>query len=55
MYKVKYGLVPDNVSNLFVRKDSAHSFRNNDYYSIVIVYFFCTFIEGVDFIVNNPL
>ena len=23
MYKVKYGLVPDNVSNLFVRKDSA--------------------------------
>lgn len=23
MYKVKYGIVPDNVSNLFVRKDSA--------------------------------
>ena len=23
MYKVKYGLVPNNVSNLFVRKDSA--------------------------------
>ena len=23
MYKVKYGLVPNNVPNLFVRKDSA--------------------------------
>ena len=31
MYKVKYGLVPDNVSNLFVRKDSAHSLQNNDF------------------------
>ena len=30
-YKVKYGVVPDNVSNLFVRKDSAHSLRNNDF------------------------
>ena len=30
-YKVKYCLVPDNVSNLFVRKDSAHLLRNNDF------------------------
>ena len=28
MYKVKCGLLPDNVSNLFVRKDSAQSLRN---------------------------
>ena len=31
MYKVKYGLVPNNVCNLFVRKDSAHSLRNDDF------------------------
>ena len=31
MYKVKYGLVPDNVSSLCVSKDSAHSLPNNDF------------------------
>ena len=31
MYKVKYDLVPDNVSSLCVSKDSAHSLPNNDF------------------------
>ena len=30
MYKVKHSLVPDCVSELFVRKGSAHSLRNSD-------------------------
>ena len=31
MYRVNYGLVLDNVSNLFVCTDSEHSFQNNDF------------------------
>ena len=31
MYKVKHGLVPDCVSQLFVRKGSTHSLRNSDF------------------------
>ena len=31
MYKVKHGLVPDCVSELFVRKSSTHSLRNSDF------------------------
>ena len=31
MYKVKHSLVPDCVSELFVRKGSAHSLRNSDF------------------------
>ncbi|KAL9951208.1 hypothetical protein ACROYT_G043830 [Oculina patagonica] len=31
MYKVKNGLAPDNVSALFVRKDTTHSLRNSDF------------------------
>ena len=31
MYKVKHGLVPDCVSELFVRKGSTHTLRNSDF------------------------
>ena len=31
MYKVKQGVAPDCVSDLFVRKGSTHSLRNNDF------------------------
>ena len=32
MYKVKHGLVPDRVSDIFIRKKgSTHSLRNNDF------------------------
>ena len=31
MYKVKHGLVPEGVSELFVRKGSTHSLRNSDF------------------------
>ena len=31
MYKVKHCLVPDCVSELFVRKGSTHSLRNSDF------------------------
>ena len=31
MYKVKHGLAPDCVSDLFVRKGSTHSLRNSDF------------------------
>ena len=31
MYKVKHGLVPDCVSQLFLRKGSTHSLRNRDF------------------------
>ena len=31
MYKVKHGLVPDCVSQLFVGKCSTHSLRNSDF------------------------
>ena len=31
MYKVKHGLVPDCVSQLFVHKGSTHSLRNSDF------------------------
>ena len=30
MYKVKHGLVPDCVSDIFVSKSSTHSLRNSD-------------------------
>ena len=46
MYKVKYGLVPNNVSNLFVREDSAHSLRNNDF----VISRFSTIRYGKDLI-----
>ena len=31
MYKVKHGLVPDCVSDIFIRKGSTHSLRNSDF------------------------
>ena len=31
MYKVKHGLVPDCISNIFVCKSSTHSLRNSDF------------------------
>ena len=31
MYKVKHGLVPDCVSELFARNGSTHSLRNSDF------------------------
>ena len=31
MYKVKHGLAPDCVSELFVRKGSTHTLRNSDF------------------------
>ena len=31
MYKVKHGLAPDCISDLFVRKGSTHSLRNSDF------------------------
>jgi len=31
MYKVKHGLVPDCISELFVRKGSTHSLQNSDF------------------------
>ena len=31
IHKVKHGLVPDGVSELFVRKGSTHSLRNSDF------------------------
>ena len=40
MYKVKHGLVPDCVSELFVRKASTHSLRNivTFYYHVLKLY-----------------
>ena len=31
MYKVKHGLAPDCISDLFLRKGSTHSLRNSDF------------------------
>ena len=41
MYKVKYGLVPDNVSNLFVCKDSAQKRKDKKFSS-----YFASLVRG---------